>query len=81
MNVLNVATLDIPVATLRLLEQAFSQVSCSNILAYFCIFPYTFPLIFSTLAAYFELRSDERWPEGPQGPMGQLDINYSSSSF
>ena len=37
-----------------------------------------FPLIFSTFVNYFELRSDERRPEGPQG---QLDKYYSSSSF
>ena len=37
-NVLNVATLDIPVATLRLLEQVFSHVSRSNILVYFLYF-------------------------------------------
>ena len=35
MNVLNVTMLDIPVAMLRLLEQVFSQVSRSDILAYF----------------------------------------------
>ena len=38
MNVLNVATLDIPVAMLRLLEQAFSHLSRSNILVYFLYF-------------------------------------------
>ena len=38
MNVLNVATLDIPVAMLNLLEQAFSHVSRSNILVYFLYF-------------------------------------------
>ena len=35
MNVVNVATLDIPVATLIPLEQAFSHVSRFNILVYF----------------------------------------------
>ena len=80
-NVLNIATHDIPVAMLNPLEQAFSHVSCSNILAYFCISPYTFPLIFLTLATYFELRSDGRRPEVPQEPMGQSDINCSLSSF
>ena len=34
MNVLNVTTLDIPVATLKLLEKAFNQVSLSNILVH-----------------------------------------------
>ena len=38
MNVANVATLDIPVATLRLLEQAFNHVSRFNILVYFLYF-------------------------------------------
>ena len=38
MNVLNVATPDIPVATLRLLEQVFSHLSGSNILVYFLYF-------------------------------------------
>ena len=38
MNVLNVATLDIPEAMLSLLEQAFSHVSRSNILVYFVYF-------------------------------------------
>ena len=80
MNVLNVTTLDIPVAMLRLFEQAFSHVSHSNILVYFFyISPYTFPLIFSTLAAYFEFRSNDRQPEGPQELMEQSDINCSSS--
>ena len=38
MNVANVATLDIPVAMLILLEQAFSHVSQFNILVYFLYF-------------------------------------------
>ena len=37
-NVANVATLDIPVATLILLEQAFNHVSRFNILVYFSYF-------------------------------------------
>ena len=78
MNVLNVTTLDIPVATLRLLVQAFSHVSHSNILVSFCISLCTFPLIFSALFTYFELRPDDRRPEGPQE---QLDIYYSLSFF
>ena len=81
MNVLNVTMLDIPVAMLRLLEQAFSHINHSNILVYFRISSYTFPLIFSTLVTYFELHLDNRRPEDPQEPMGQSDINYSSSSF
>ena len=38
MNVANVATLDIPVATLIPLEQAFNHVSQFNILLYFLYF-------------------------------------------
>ena len=38
MNVTNVATLDIPVATLIPLEQAFNHVSQFNILLYFLYF-------------------------------------------
>ena len=38
MNVANVATLDIPVATLIPLEQAFNHVSRFNILVYFLYF-------------------------------------------
>ena len=38
MNVVNVATLDIPVATLTPLEQAFNHVSRFNILVYFSYF-------------------------------------------
>ena len=38
MNVVNVATLDIPVATLILLEQAFNHVSRLNILVYLSYF-------------------------------------------
>ena len=38
MNVANVATLDIPVATLNPLEQAVSHTSPSNILVYFLDF-------------------------------------------
>ena len=41
MKVLNVATLNIPEATLKLLEQAFSYVSESKVLEYFsCFFLY-----------------------------------------
>ena len=40
MNVLNIATLDIPVATLNLQEQAFSHISHSNILVYFLYFSF-----------------------------------------
>ena len=49
MNVANVATLNIPVAMLILLEQAFSHVSRSNIAVYFCIFSYIAPLVLTTL--------------------------------
>ena len=49
MNVLNVVTLDIPEATLIPREQAFNQVSRSNILVYFCVSFYTF--IYSYLRA------------------------------
>ena len=38
MHVLNIATLDIPVATLNPLEQAFSHTNRSNILVYFFYF-------------------------------------------
>ena len=38
MNVLNIATLDIPVAMLRMVEQMFSHFSRSNILVYFSHF-------------------------------------------
>ena len=38
MNVVNVTTLDIPVATLILLEQAFNYISRFNILLYFLYF-------------------------------------------
>ena len=55
MKVFKAATLDVPVATLRLLAQAFSHVSRSNVLVYFLHFflylyssfnnPYNFPWI------------------------------------
>ena len=63
MNVLNVATLDIPEAMLRLLEQAFSHVSRFNILVYFCISPCTSLLVLTTLVAYFESCLNDRRPE------------------
>ena len=66
MNVLNVTTLDNPVAMLNLLEQAFSHVSRSNIAVHFCIFSYTFPLVLTTLVAYFESCLNESRPEDPQ---------------
>ena len=74
MNVLNVTTLDIPVAIPRLLEQAFSHVSRSNILVYFCISSYAFPLILTTLVTYFELGPDESRPDCPQELLEQLDM-------
>ena len=70
MNVANVATLDIPVATLIPLEQAFNHVSRFNILVYFL---------------HFVLKpgphSDSIQPmEGPQAElMGLVDIFYSPS--
>ena len=59
MNVANVTTLDIPVAALRLLEQAVSYVSQSNILVYFWISCCITPLILTTLVTQTELRSND----------------------
>ena len=53
-NVLNIATLDIPEATLRPLEQAFSDVSRSKALEYFSCFSHTFLLALATPIAFLE---------------------------
>ena len=50
-NVANVVTLDIPVATLIPLEQAFSHVSRFNILVHFSYFCLNVCSLFSTLAS------------------------------
>ena len=65
MNVFNVATLDIPVAMLRLLKQAFSHVSQFNILVYFLHSSYTFPLVSTNRVTYFESCLNDTRPEGP----------------
>ena len=80
-NVLNVATLDIPVATLNPLEQAFIATRRFNVLVYFHISPCTSLLVFTTLVTYFEFCLNDSRPEDPQELMGQLDIYYSSSFF
>ena len=81
MNVLSVATLDIPEAMLNLLAQALML---PDDLMFWCIFhisPCTFLLVLITLATYFETCLNDRRPEGPQELMGLVDIYYSSSSF
>ena len=50
-KVLNVSKLDIPLATLRLLEQALSHINRSNILGAF----YTFLPVLTTLVIFFKL--------------------------
>ena len=59
MNVLSVTTLDIPVATLNPLEQAFVATRRFNVLVYFYIYFYTFPLVLTTPVVYFELRLND----------------------
>ena len=82
-HILNVATLSIPVATLRLLEQVFSHVSQSNIVLYFSYFFLYLSSSFNNLAASLEPRLGGRivGPREPKAQLGELVIHYSSSSF
>ena len=80
MNVANVATLDIPVATLIPLEQTFSLVSLFNILLYFWYFCLNIcSLFFNPLClAWITLRWYATWdPRGPLlcggGASGRVD--------
>ena len=72
MKILNVATFDSPVAMLNPLVQAFNTNRRFNVLVYFCISPYTVPLILTTLVTYFELRSDDRGSSGADGIGGYI---------
>ena len=78
MNVLNIATLNTPKATLKPLKQAFSHTNQSNILVYFCISFYTFPLVLTTLAASLEPRLCSRivGPMELKALLGELDTLY-----
>ena len=84
MSVLNVATLDIAEATLRLLEQAFSHVSQSKVLEYFsCFFFYLSSSLSLSLVASLgpcfggRLVGPREW----KAQLGELDTHYNSSSF
>ena len=83
MEVLRVTTLDIPVATLRLLEQVFSHTNRPNINEYLEYFLHTFVLALATLLAYFGLCLGHRIEavEELRVLFGNLDICYNLSSF
>ena len=80
MNVENVATLDIPVATLILLEQAFNHVSLFNILVYFSYFCLNICSLFFNPCILAWISWDDKQPEDSLvEPMEDLNIIYSLS--
>ena len=83
MKVLRVATLDILVATLRLLMQGFSHTSRSNILDYLEYFFLYLPSSLTAFVTYFGLRLGDKIvvPKELRVPLGDLDIYYNLSSF
>ena len=76
MKVLNVTTLSIPEARLRLLEQVFSHINQFKVLDYLEYSSCTFSLVLTTLVAYFGLRLGSRIdaPRELKAPLGDLDI-------
>ena len=88
MNVANVATLDIPVAMLIPLEQAFNHVSRFNILLYFLYFLLNIFSLFInprlldwTMFRWYATcggASTERGPGPQEELMEEVDMYYSS---
>ena len=83
MNILNVATLNIPEAMLSPLKQAFSHLSQSKVLEYFsCSFLYLSSGL-SNLVSSLESHLGSRIVDSrePKAQLGELDTNCNSSSF
>ena len=82
-KVLRVVTLDIPVAMLRPLEQAFSHTNRLNILEYLEYFLAYLSSSFNNPCAYFGLHLGDRTevPKKLRVPLGDLGTHYNSSSF
>ena len=80
MNVANVATLDIPVAMLIPLEQAFNHISQFNILVYFLyFFLNVFSLAINPHLLAWTTSDDTESVDSQAELMGLVDIIYSPS--
>ena len=81
MNILNIAMLDIPEATLRLFEQVFSHASQSKVSKYFSCFFSHFLSALAALVASLGPRLGGRLVGEQKALLRELDTCYSSSSF